>query len=366
MAEQSVTPGEGTQTSAAEQRLLKKVQKMLPDARVHSPTETGKYYGEVLFADKQYVVQQVGPQSVVAHSRGQLGDLPIDKDIPANRAMDKFGGSVVDINYDAGKGAVALGDPDRWIERKARMPATPELAQVARQYLGENVGVYTPPPSPLGLSTRYEGVTVQTVTSASDNSSHAIQRINGRTAIVHNLGDLTKQPAMEQMAATLESGKKVAFVYDKGVLASIEPIERERSRDRTEGKATSQQRDQKSEGREKTPEELKRESFFTARSTVLRAYGNDVKIYDAMKVGKDPNFEGRIVAVSKDHVIQRVAAKSFIAHERSALDAELKPGKFVQIAYAGEKAKTAEKEVRRDRQNEPSRERPQRSQGMSR
>jgi len=356
MAQKTVVPGEGQETNVAEQRMLQKVQTLMPDARVHNPAEAGKYYGEVLFASKDYVVQQVGPQSVVAHPRGQLGDLPLDNAKPGVRALEKFGGAVVDVNYDNGKGTVGLADPERWHERKSREPATEQQTTLARSYLGEQVGVYKPPMPALGISARYEGVVVNA------SATHAIQRINGRTAIVHDLGDHGKD-----LATLLEKGQKAAFVYDKGTLKGIEPIERERGRERdSQGKSATQQHEQNREGREKSPEDLKRESFFIARNTVRHNYGSDIKIYDAAKVGNDPKFEGRIVAQSSQHVIQRVAAKSFIAHERSALDADLKVGKFVEIAYAGDRAKTAEKEVRRDRQSEVSREPAQRNQGMSR
>ncbi len=352
MAEKTAVPTEGVAPSVTEQKMLKKVHEMDPDARVHSPTATGKYYGEVLYADKHYVVQQVGPASYVAHSREQLGELPLDTGKETTRALGKFGGSVVDINYDNAKGAVAIADPERWHERKAREPANEHHASLARSYLGEGVGVYTPPPASLGLSARYEGVVVAV------EGNHAIQRINARTALVHDLGD---------RAQTITAGQRVAVSYEKGALREVEGLAKGRSRTpQSQERSTDKQR---KPAVDKTPEQQQREtSFFIARNTVRRTFGNDIKLYDALKVGNDPKFTGRIVAVSAQHVVQRVGSNSFIAHERASLDKDMAIGKFVEVAYAGNRARTQERDVRRDRQQQaPSQERTnQRGQGMSR
>lgn len=347
---ESRTPGpEGTQLSKEQKQMLAKLEKLMPKAKVFEPKVDGKYYGEAVLLTKDFLVQQVGENTVVAHPRKKMNEWPFQTDTP--KAAEKFLGSVLDVNYEAGKSSPNLADPDRWLERKARTPAREIDTAIARSHLGQNFGVYSVPPSQLGLNTRYEGIVVAV------NDGNVIQRINSRTAMVHEVG--------AERAKEFGAGQKVAIDYEKGALQKIEVLDQARSRSREAPERVANQG--REVGTEKSPEAQMRESFFIARNTVRRNYGDDIKVYDAKKVGQDPSFDGTIVAASKHHVIQRVAAKSFIAHERASLDKDVAVGKFMQIAYTGDKAKTTEMEVRRDREQQRAPEQSRgKSQGMSR
>jgi hypothetical protein len=347
MADQIATPTEKAPVLTAEQkRMMKKIREVMPGGKVFEPKPNGRYYGEVLFANKDYLVQQVGSNTLVAHPRNQLGELPVGNDKGTERNLAKFSGSVIDVNYEGTSGAVAISNPDRWIERTARTPANDMATAVARSHLGQNVGVFNAPSPAVGLSTRYEGIVVAV------NENQLIQRIDSRTALVHDVGT--------EVAKQFGAGQQVAVQYEQGNLGKVETIAKERTRGRDS--APREHGGERSNGRAQDPEAAHRSSFFHARKIVRDTYGSDMKIYDAAKVGQDPKFTGTVVAMTDHHVMQRISANKVIAHERSALSGDLKRGAFVEIAYAQGRAAAVEREVRRDRQA-PSR---SVSQGVSR
>jgi len=342
MAEEKSVQGEKVLT-AEQKRLIAKVQSMLPEAKLFEPKADGKYYGSVLFADKSHLVQQVGDNTVVVHDRKHLGELPLDQDKGA-RALAKLNGAVIDVNYKGLDGAVAHANQERWLERTARTPAVEPFASIAKAHLGQGVSVYDPPGAAAKLSPAYEGVVV------ASTENHLIQRINSRTAYVHNVG--------AELAKQFGAGQHVAITYENGALKRVEAIEKERTRGRE-----APERD--TPKRSLDPEAARKNSFHFARNIIKGTYGADVKFYDPAKLGQDPSFKGTLVAVTDHHVMQRIASNKFVAHQRENLDGEIHRGKFTQVAYTNGRGLVTEHDVRRDRAPAPERPRSQ-GQGMSR
>lgn len=327
MAQQSEAP-EKTAVPAEQKRMLQKVSQLLPDAKVFQPKPDGKYYGPVLHLDKHFVVQEVGYGNAVAHRRDALGELPFE---PTNMAK-KAQGVVIDVNYQGERGDVAPADPERWNERSARTPASELNTAVARSHLGQNVLVHNPPSETLGLSPRYEGVAVAV------NETTLIQRLNNRSAIVHEIS--------ADQSKAIGAGQPVAVQYRDGKLASIEAMEVKRTRTRTGRSNETEQSD---------PERARKNSYGFALGHIRRTYGQDVKLYDASKVGKDPVFRGSVVAVTDHHLVQRVASNSFIAHDKKTLEGEMGLKKLVAIAYQNGQAKS--QQIQRSRPKEQSNDR---------
>lgn len=321
---------EQKQTMSPEQKaVLKKVQTREPGAKLFEARPDGKYYGPVLFADKKNVVQQVGADTFVVHPRQQLGALPIEGESP--RSLAKLGGTVVAVNYAGDKAEIQPADPDRWHERQSRTPAAPEHDALAKQALGERFTAFNPPSADFGLSPKYEGVIVATT------SDHLIQRLNAKTAIVHNVG--------ADVAKNFAAGQEVAVSYDNGRIKDVATIERPKSQERT-----AERPGRESASRNLTPDEAaKAKSWAIARNLVNAAYGQNrvqdgqqkneffsAKRLDAEK-GK---YRGPIVAVTDHHVVQRVGVDNkFVVHDRADLQGDLQTGTFVQMQYDKGKAR---------------------------
>ncbi|MCD0253098.1 hypothetical protein JWH16_04415 [Xanthomonas campestris pv. campestris] len=344
---------------AAQKAVLKKVKTMAPDAKLFEAKPDGKYYGPVLYADKKHVVQQVGADTYVTHPRSQLGQLPIEGGETA-RSLSKLGGTVVAVNYQGNKAEIAPADSDRWHERQLRTPASAEHAAIATKALGDRFSAYEPPGAEWGLSPKYDGVIVGVT------DDHLIQRINSRTAMVHNVGP--------EVAKQFVAGQEATVRYDNGRFKDAQTIERPKEQERqqpTRERAQSQVRD---------PDDAARAaSWKLAKNLVTNAHGSDIKLYAASRLDADSGkYRGPIVAMTDHHVIQRVGnANKFVAHSRDALQGDLQTGRFTQINYTQGKAQVHPVQRSQDRQagqeqgrpapqppRSPERARP--SQGMSR
>lgn len=344
---------EAVEVTQQEKAMLKKVAELMPGAKVFAPRPGGSYYGPVVFAGKNYIAQQVGENSVVAHPRWADGRRTVLQEVSGGRK-----GDVVSIAWDkSGDWAgLTMADPERWKEREAREPASPEHTAAARQALGEKFGVYYPPAADKGLSPRYDGVVAGVTETA------LIQRVNSRTAIVHEVG--------AEVAKQYGTGQEVSVSYDNGKLAQVAEIERPKAPERSEGQQPGQAQEQSA----RSPNEAERKrSWAIARNLVNKSIGEQAKIYAADRVNdKDGKFRGPIVAVTDHHAIQRVGkGNSFIAHNRQSLEGErLQTGRFMQINYDNGKAQVQAVERRRPAQEQeqaaPQRPAPSRSQGMSR
>lgn len=350
--ETSGTEATETKLTPAERSALQKLAKVFPNAKLFEPKENGKYYGEAVLVTKDHLFQQVGELTVVKHARSAMQSWDFDTNTP--KAADKFRGTVLNVAYEGNKSQVSIADPDRWLERTARTPANEVNTAIARSLLGKDVGVYDAPPRELRLNSQYEGVVLAV------NNTSLIQRINSRTAIVHEVS--------ADDARKFGSGQQVAVEYKDGAAPSVAEIDRTQSKARERSNEPSQGQ---STDRNVDPETAKRNSFFLARNVVRNGYGSDVKIYDATKVSPEGQFKGTVVAVTDHHVMQRVASKSFIAHERTNLDNEVKRGTLVELTYKDGRATAVEMERRRDRQQSqeraaPQRSAPQQSKGMDR
>jgi len=351
MANENTGAGPTTQEMTTEQTaMLAKLAKVMPDAKVFEPKPDGKYYGEAVVLTKDFLVQQVGDNTVVAHPRKQMSEWPFDT--ASARASQKFLGTVLDVNYDGTKATPAIGEADRWLERKSRQPANEINTAVARSHLGPKVGVYDVPPAQLRLSTRYEGVVVAV------NGDSVIQRINSRTAIVHNVG--------AEEAKKLGAGQQIAVQYKDGALSKVAEIEHAQSIEQIKARNRAEPQQGHADGKSLDPEAARKNSFFFARGIVRNGYGQDAKIYDAAKVDPEGKVRGAVVAVADHHVMQRVGAKSFIAHDRSALDGEIKRGALVEVMYENNRGLVTEQPRRRDRQQGQEQAAPRRSQGVER
>ena len=356
MADEKSVTNEPTPAVSAEQKsMMKKLQDVMPGAKVHEPKENGNYYGAVLFANKHFVVQQVGDNTAVAHPRKEMGELPLDPTLSNTKALTKLAGTVVDVKYDGKTSTVAPADPERWNERMARTPASEQHTELARAHLGPNVGVFNPPSADKGLSPRYEGVVVAV------NDTHLVQRINSRTAIVHAVDADT--------AKAIGVGQQVGIEYDNGSLKKVEEIARQQSQAKAQDKGSREAEADRS-GKPASEAE-RRNSFHFGRKIVLGIYGEESKIYDAIKVdGEKGKFGGPIVAVTDHHAIQRVGKAAFISHEKSLVQGEIKRGKSVDIQYQNGRATVAPRQLAQQQAQQRQHSRPEparsQSQGMSR
>jgi hypothetical protein len=340
-----------TALTAEQKAILKKVAKLMPEAKVFEPKEKGNYYGPIVYADKKNVVQQVGDNTVVAHPRAGM---------TVAEGQGLAAASVVSVKYDADLKAPSLegAEPDRWKERTARTQASPEHTAIARVALGEKVGVYAPPSQAHGLSPKYDGVV------AAVTDTHLVQRINSRTAIVHDVGaEIAKQYA---------AGQQVSVSYDNGKLKAVEAVEHSKSQERTAARQERPERSAAAPARD--PDDAARaKSWVLARNLVNKSYGSEAKIYSAQRVDADAGkFRGPIVAVTDHHVVQRVGkGNSFVSHSRDNLTGiQPQPGRFVQVNYDKGVAQVHEARTQQQQQQQqrpaPERPLPSRSQGMSR
>lgn len=319
----------GQKIPAEQKRAIAKVMKQLPDARTHQPRDDGQYYGPVVFTDKHFLAQQVGEKTVVLHPLNRMGELP-----------DLSKGTVVDVVYTGKDSTLSPSDPERWSERVARTPASEQHTTLAREQLGPNVGVYNAPSLEAGLSPRYEGVVVH-----SDGNA-LIQRINSRTAIVHDIRD--SNAAVKELG----TGEAARLTYNNGQLVGGERMERARSQEaqRQVAERAPANRDPADADRAK--------SFNIARNIVRHNYGKETKIFSAERVNaKDGAYVGTIVAVTDHHVMQRVGKSNFISHNRSDLEGEIGVGKFVNATYDKGRAQVVQAERRADRQRDPQQQR---------
>jgi hypothetical protein len=312
----------------------KQVGKDLPGVAFFEPKADGKYYGEIVHVDKNVLAQQVGEKAVVAHPRDRLGDLPLDPNLTNAQALKALKGQVVDVVYAGEWGEVTPASPEKWLERKGRTLADSGAVDIAQASLGNKVGVYNPPDQTWGLSTKYEGVVV----AVSENTM--IQRINSRTAIVHAVSNALSQE--------LNIGDTVAVSYDKGSLKAIEAIEKAQTRGR-EALGKNASRPAVDSGDLDTQ---RRNSFFLARNVVRSRYGEETKIYDALKVDENGKYVGTIVVKTNHHVLQRIGNNKFIAHDRSLIAGEVKRGDFLEMQYKDGKATAVARERRQDRPQE--------------
>lgn len=343
------------QQTPEQKAMMKKVAELMPNAQVFAPREGGTYYGPILYAGKNYVAQQVGEGTVVAHPRAQVQAVD-SMGQQAYRLGPKSRGDVVSVAWTKENGAyIEAADPERWKERAARVPASPEHSAAAREALGEKFGVYYPPAPEAGLSPRYDGV----VAGVTDTA--LIQRINSRTAIVHEVG--------ADVARQYGAGQEVSVSYDNGKLMQVSAIERPKSQERD---AQQRSRGQEGPARDPADDAARAKSWAMARNLVKNSGVSEPKIYAAERVdAKAGQFRGTIVAVTDHHVVQRVGTNSYIAHDRHKLEGDrVRAGQPAQINYDNGKAHVAAAERRRSTQEQerpaPARPAPNRSQGMSR
>lgn len=306
-----------TEMTAEQKAILKKLLKVMPNAKLFEPRAGGNYYGPVVTTDKNFVVQQVGDGNVVAHPKNSLA-LP--------EGMKLKAGQVVSVEHakevapGVAPATLEAADPTRWQERVARTPASEEHTAAARAVLGEKVAVYNAPAKDKGLSPSYEGVIAATT------EDHLIQRINSRTAIVHNVGP--------EVAKQYGAGQEAVVRYDNGQFKEAQAVERQKVQERSRPA-----RERTSEAR--SPDDAARAaSWVLAKNIAAKSYGSDIKLYSAARVDAEAGkFRGPIVAMTDHHVVQRVGqGNSFVAHAREDLKGDLQTGRFTQINYDHGKA----------------------------
>jgi hypothetical protein len=307
--EQTATP----ELTAEQKAALKKLSKVMPDAKLYEPRAGGNYYGPIVATDKNYVLQQVGENNVIAHSKSTLA---------IQSGFKPTVGQVVNVAHPksaevgVSNASLEAADPSRWQERVARTPASDEHTLAARAALGEKFSVFNAPAADKGLSPTYEGVI------AAVTDEQLIQRINSRTAIVHHVGaDIAKQ---------FGEGQEAVVRYDNGQLKEVVPVERAKTQEQAR---PARVRDD--QGRSATDAD-RAASWALAKNIVAKAHGSDIKMYAAERVGNgEGKFRGQIVALTDHHAVQRVGtANTFIAHSRDGLQGDLQVGRFKQINYA--------------------------------
>ena len=310
------TPGSATQATTPEQKRLATKMREFPGMQVFAPkTETGKYYGQVLFANKNFVVQQVGDSKAVAHERAAFGELS---------AASVKAGKIVQVDYQDNKPSLTAADPARWMERQNRTPASPELQSLAKQAIGPSVQVFNPPPKELGLSARYDGPVVAVT------DTKVIQGTSRNMAYAHDKADMGRRVGVGEALS-------VAYSAGKVEVKELAPPSR--------APARAPERENEAKNPLDADKE-KRNDFFFARAIIQKQYGRpdqQPKIYDAQSVLKGQEngkgeFGGRIVATTDHHVIQRVGQSSFICHDRKNITGEIARGQAISLAYEHGKA----------------------------
>jgi hypothetical protein len=319
--EQSASNGAGNSGAASgaitpEQKRLATKMREFPDVKAFAPkTEMGKYYGQILFASKHYVVQQVGDNKAVAHERSAFEGLS---------AASVKAGKIIQIEYQDHKPSLTAADPARWVERQNRTPASPEMLALARDKIGPSVSVFNPPPKALGLSTQYDGPVVAVT------DTKVIQGTSRNTAYAHDKADLGRAVGVGEALSVIYAAGKVEV---KELAAPARAPARAPERESDAKKALD-------------PEKEKRNDFFFARAIIQKQYGTEgqsPKIYDAGAVLKHQengkgDFGGRIVATTDHHVIQRVGQNSFVCHDRKAIEGEIMRGQAIALKYEHGKA----------------------------
>lgn len=316
--------------TAAQKAMLKKLTKVMPEAKLFEPRAGGSYYGPIVASDKNFVMQQVGDNTVVAHPKGDLS-LPADMKLKVGQVINVAHSKANEVTPGVPTATLEMADPSRWQERAARTPASIEHAALAKNALGDRVGVFNAPSADKGLSPSYEGV-IAVVTD-----EHIIQRINSRAAIVHHVG--------ADVARDFGAGQEAVIRYDNGRFKDAQAVER----------STEQAPDRAQRGRtdpDRTPDDKARAaSWVLAKNLVKKSHGEDLKLYSAKRVDAEAGrFRGPIVAMTDHHVIQRVGtSNTFVAHSRDDLQGELQTGRFAQINYAQGKAQSQLIERNQDR-----------------
>jgi hypothetical protein len=418
--EQSPEPNAAQKAIA---KIAKKLSTLMPGAKLFEPRAKGSYYGPVVGSDQNFVLQQVGEGTVIAHPKSQL-------------ALEKgaeFTGQIVTIAHsrdqaigaEQQKAIVEPADPSRWQEREARTPANQEHVDIARAALGPKFSVYNAASADRGLSPTYTGVIAATT------DEHLIQRINSRTAIAHHAGSA--------VAKQFGVGQEVSIQYVNGQFKSAKAIERPsgqeqgrttRSRGSEPARATVSERQGKPDfsgpgGRfigiapddfwpksmrgmdltgltrsqidivsvmaanefgevalatgDENLADAAQKRFETqeierlrvraydlgmAENITTKLHGPESKFYSARDVDAEKGkFRGAIVAVTDHHVIQRIGdSNKFVSHSREDVRGELQVGTFVQINYRDGQALSVRGQRGQDRQQPQSHERERRNQ----
>lgn len=308
------------QMSAEQKAVLKKLSKLMPEAKLFEPRAGGNYYGPIIANDKNFVVQQVGDNTVVAHPKAQLA-LPSDMKLKVGQVVSVAHAKANTVEQGAPSASLESSDPSRWQERAARTPASAEHTAIAREALGDKFTVSNAPPHDKGLSPTYEGV------FAAVTDDHLIQRINSRTAIVHNVGpDVAKQFA---------AGQEAVVRYDNGRFKDAQAVERSKEQERPRPT-----RERNADQLRSPDDKARAASWALAKNLVAKSYGSDIKVYSAQRLdGVAGKFRGPIVAMTDHHVVQRVGTSNkFVSHSREDLQGELQTGRFTQINYDHGKA----------------------------
>jgi len=331
----------GAKLTAGQKRLATKMREEHPGVQVFQPkTDMGKYYGPILFANKEHVVQQVSEGKAVAHSRKEFGELA---------AADIKKGKIAQIDYAGGTPTLSAADPARWLERTHRTVASPELLAVAQQ-VNQNVQVFIPPNKDLtlaGFSAKYDGPVI----AVTDDK--VIQSTGRNMAYAHAKADLDR--------ATVGVGEALSVTYAAGKV-QVQDL----------APPTRAPRQEKADpAKQLSPEDEKKKDFYFGRSILMKQYGQNLKegerlrVYDAsivmqkahpdLGVGSEKGeFGGRVVVATNQHVFQRIHDQhgnpSFIVHDRAKIDGEIKRGELLKLSYDKGRATPAPIELKRDRQ----------------
>lgn len=220
--------------------------------------------------------------------------------------------------------APAAGTPGR--ESENQQQKTPdekrgfdsELVSLKNEHMGKDARLYHARDN-TGRS-QYDGLIV------AETGSHIIQKLNERTAIVHEKTNLHHD---------VEVGTHMSIVYDQGKVYVEElSSDHDRLQERRHREPSAEpQKDSVDLERQK------RDSFLFARNIVLQQLGKDIKVYDASKVDPEKGrFTGTIVAITDHHVMQRIGANTVISHDKAHLSGVFHKGAFVQIQYQAGRA----------------------------
>ncbi|MEI2263594.1 hypothetical protein OHC51_21795 [Stenotrophomonas indicatrix] len=339
----AVKTEQSPEPTAAQKAIAKKLSTLMPGAKLFEPRAGGSYYGPVVGSDRNFILQQVGEGTVIAHPKSQL----------ALEKGAKFTGQIVTIAHprdqvigaEQHRATVEPADPSRWQERQARTPANQEHVDIARAALGQKFSVYNAASADRGLSPNYTGVIAATT------DEHLIQRINSQTAIVHHVGsDVAKQ---------FGAGQEASIQYDNGLFKSASAIERTSGQE--QGRAT---RSRSAEPARTPDDKAKAASWALAKNITAKMHGPESKFYSARRLDAEKGkFRGAIVAVTDHHVIQRIGdSNKFVSHSREDVRGELQVGTFAQINYRDGQAQSVRVQRGQDRQQPPSQERERRNQ----
>lgn len=320
-----------------------------PEIKTYAAREDGRYSGRIVHIDGTHAVQDLNGKSVIVHDLAKLQGAqhqsalhPLGESLETGKRLTiEYGKENVLIGPEQpreprreGQGRAADGrEPSSEGQAQSRdqqgrekgpekagagEPVANELTALKNAHMGKDAKMY--------MARENNGFSSYTGTVIAETGSHILQRLNDKTVIVHEKVNVNKD---------VEVGQNVNLTYSKGRVYVNDPSQdRQQQRGQAQDKSGERAPDQ---GRADTDP---RQSFFQARSIILKEFGQGSKVYDPNLDKGD--YKGQVVVITDKHVGQRLGANTFVIHDKGNLSGEYHKGQSVQVKYANQRATAVE------------------------